>query len=445
MNKFRDIIGRANYALTLVVIALLPFPQICLRYACGLWFITWALEFRWLQKPNHQLPITNHQSPITNHQSPIPFLLFGAWFVWQLISGLWAADSAAWGAKMERYLTFAMLVPVSLWGVNEHYDRRQMGRTWVISCLVAFPLYLAWMTFVYLHPEIVPYLNVPDSWEQHAGWFTFFNQNISAFKHRLFLDSVLLFGAVIALEVYKDKKYKLAFIVPVLLLFIAMTDSRQALITTFVLAVILIRQVLPKRFAWSYWTGIVVLFGALLFGLVKVHPRARDFGLNGLTNVRELSYYHDVRLNIWGAAVQHPDDYLAFGLGAGQSTAYLAQQFEEAGIPTYVPEHYNTHNQYLEELLENGIGGLILFLLAWLSIPLCADPKNRRLAVLFTVLFMLNMCTECMFGKFCGVALWAAGMLLILTPLYCTPTPLGVDGTDNPECRTDTAGKAQNL
>lgn len=406
MKRYHEFIGRINYTLFLVMLFLLPFPQIALRYVGSAWIVAWFLELRWLKKPNFKFQISNFKFTL-------PFLLFGVWFAWKMLSGLWAPDLAAWGAKIERYLTFAFLVPVGIWGVNKHYDWHTAGRVWVIGCLTAVPAYIAWMTFVHLHPEIVPYLNVPESWEQHAEWLTFFNQNISVFKHRLFLDSVMLCGAVIALQVYKEKKQYLAVILPVLLIFVALTDSRQALISAFVMAIILIRQTIKKPWIWPYWTGVALLSGALVFGLVTMHPRMRDMGLNGLTNIRELSYYHDVRFNIWGAALQHPQDYLAVGLGAGQSTAYLTRHFEEVHFDYYAKVHYNSHNQYLEELMESGIGGLILFILAWLTIPLCAPAKNRLFAILFTVLFMLNMCTECMFGKFCGIALWAAGVLLI--------------------------------
>ena len=75
---------------------------------------------------------------------------------------------------------------------------------------------------------------------------------------------------------------------------------------------------------------------------------------------------------------------------------------------------YHPHNQYLEELMEIGFFGLLLFILAWLSIIYYAEKRGRQTAILFTTLFMLNMLTDCMFGKFCGIALWAIGLMFIL-------------------------------
>ena len=406
MDKYRDIIGRINYGLFLAMVFLLPFPQIALRYVGTAWVISWFLELRWLQ-------ISDLRSLLTK-KTALPFLLFGAWFIWKLISGLWAPDIAAWSWKIERYLAFLFLVPIGIWGTNEHYNWRQAGQVWGIGCLAAIPAYLIWMTLLFLHPEIVPYLNVPSDWIQHPEWLTFFSENLSHFKHRLFLNSVELFGIVLAVRVWKEKKGLLAVIIPVIAAFILLTDSRQTLITAAVMAGVGLAGYVPKRYRWSYWLGVIALVGVLGFAILKLHPRMQDFGLNGLSNMRELSYYHDVRLNIWGAALQQPGDYIAYGLGAGQSTDYIARRFQEVGFEGYVQEQYNAHNQYLEELLELGLGGLILFVLAWLSIPLCAKKEERTLAVQFTLLFMLNMCTECMFGRFCGIILWAVGMGFVL-------------------------------
>ena len=64
--------------------------------------------------------------------------------------------------------------------------------------------------------------------------------------------------------------------------------------------------------------------------------------------------------------------------------------------------------------MEIGLPGLLLFILAWVSIPLCARRQGRLTALLFTTIFMMNMLTDCMFGRFCGIALWAVGLLMIV-------------------------------
>ena len=400
MNRYRHIMGRINYGLFLAVAALLPFPQLFLRWAAVLWIITWFLEFRWLKK----VPFTMYH---------VPFILFGAWFGFKLLSGLWVSDSAAWSWQMERYMTFGLLVPVGVWGVNERYQWRTIGKVLVFSCVAAVPIYILWMTALYLHPEIVPQWALQDQWIQHPDWWTFFGENISHFKHRLFLCSIELFGAIIAFRLYRKRLKVLIPTLLVMLSSIPLTTSRQAILTAAVLIAIGAILCLPLKRRWVYGTSIALAGVALGIALLTTHPRMKTVHLSDITEMRKMSYEHDIRYNIWGAALQHPSDYLAHGLGAGQSAAYLSEQYAEAGFDYYSQQRYHAHNQYLEELMEIGIPGLILFLLAWLSIPLCARKKGRQTAILFTTLFLLNMFTDCMFGKFCGIALWAVGMVLI--------------------------------
>ena len=92
--------------------------------------------------------------------------------------------------------------------------------------------------------------------------------------------------------------------------------------------------------------------------------------------------------------MQHPEDYLAYGLGAGQSTGYLMKIYQEKGLDYYYSMRYHAHNQYLEEMMEIGLPGLLMFLIAWLSVVWCSKGEGRRFAFLFFTLFALNMLTD---------------------------------------------------
>lgn len=407
MNRYQDIVGRIQYGLFLTVVALLPFPQIALRYVSVTWFVFWLLEGRWMRKPNVR-------RTIYDLRFTIPFLVFGLWFVWKAVSGLWAADSAAWARQIERYLTFAVLVPVGIWGLNERYDWKLAGKVLAWSCVAAVPVYLGLMTVLFYHRDWTALLPLSVDWDNTIpDWLTFVADNISHIKHRLYLSSVALLGAVMAVQVWRERRWRLVWTLPVMLSIIPLTGSRQAIITGVVMLVIGIIYALPQRYRLRYGLCMLAL-GALLSGAVlKFHPRTEYVNMEAVKQMREVSYYHDIRLNIWGFGLQQPSDYLLYGLGAGQCTDYLRERYREAGFDYYYERGYNAHCQYLEELIELGVAGLLLFLLAWCSVPLCTNKKGRLTAVLFTTLFMLNMCTECMFGRYDGVALWTMGMLLI--------------------------------
>lgn len=404
MNKYSEIVGRINYWLFWAVVVLLPFPQIFLRYATVLWLVSWVLEGRWLRKP----------LSLRENKMAIPFILFGLWYVWKIVSGFWSADQAAWSWQMERYLTFGLIVPVGIWGVNELYDWRQLGKALTISCIAVIPFYLIVMTILYHHREIIDQLNWVADWNYGVrNWNSFFINNVSVLKHRLFLCSIEIFGAVAALFHWKEKRWLQVVMILVMLATIPLTGSRQSIITIMALAAVLIIYAMPQCYRIRYGLGIILL-GVVIGGAVlKFHPRMQGFDIRAVTEMREVSYEHDVRFNIWGCALQNPSDYIAYGLGAGQSTNYLISHYDEKGFEYYTLKHYHAHNQYLEELMEIGLPGLLLFLLAWLSIPFCAQGKGRFAAIVFIVLYTLNMFTDCMFGMFDGIILWAVGMVFI--------------------------------
>ena len=91
----------------------------------------------------------------------------------------------------------------------------------------------------------------------------------------------------------------------------------------------------------------------------------------------------------------------------------MYEMMDKLGFHSLAELKFHPHNQYLEELMEVGIGGLLIFLLAWLSVPLCTDGNRRRMAWLFITLYLFNMFTDCMFAKFDGIALWVFAMVLI--------------------------------
>lgn len=413
MNRYQSIVGRLNYWLFIAVAVLLPYPQIYLRYAIVIWFITWILEGRWLQ-------IENLKYQLANWKYIVPILLFALWFGYKLLSGLWASNADAWHAQIERYLSFGLMIPVGLWGVSKHYNWKQAGRIFVISCMVAIPMYLLWMTILYKNPEWLESWRIKVGYPSKPvnGWWEFFEEYISLFKHRLYFCSVELFGAIVAWMVYRKKIGMLIPALIVTLSAIPLTYSRQGVITCAALLAIVLIYSMPHRYRWRYGLGILLAGIMIGGGILTFHPRMQEFNYKAITEIRDVSNTHDVRFNIWGAALQHPKDYLAHGLGAGQSWLYLIDRYNELGLNYYARVEYNCHNQYLEELLEGGIIGLVLFLLAWFSIPVCARSHNREFAWLFVILFLFNMMTECLFGRFDGVAIWAVGLIFILLQSY---------------------------
>jgi hypothetical protein len=405
LQRYQSAVGQLNYTLFLLTVALLPFPQIFLRYASVAWFATWVLEGRFCSRPNQQ-----------DWRKAIPFLMFGGWYLWKIISGIWAEDTDAYGWQLERYLFFGLLIPVGIWGVNSRYDWKQVCKVLAISCITAAGVYLFTLFWVY-NADFFNY----DSGKVALQTLPlgYFADSISHIKHRLFLCSTEMMGIMALLYLRADicckygkaKGYFLIICAIVIMIaFILATGSRASILSGAALITIWMLYKLPIRRIRYKIAFVLLACGIGLFALSQ-HPRMQAFDYEDLFSIRETAHDHNVRLNIWGTALENPKDYSLYGLGAGQSFQYLQNKYIEKGLIRY--QNFNSHNQYIEEWIELGIPGLIFFILAWLSLPFCTKKRARKSANMLLTLYALNMLTDCMFGRFDGIILWAVWMLLI--------------------------------
>ena len=405
LYKYQSGMGKINYALFLLIVALLPFPQIFLRYTCVAWIITWFIESRWFAKPNWQ-----------EWRKMLPFFLFGGWYLWNIISGLWAYNMHTYSWQLERYMAFGLLVPIGIWGVNKYYNWKHICIVLACSCVLAAGIY----AFTLFWVNNADFMNIPLGKVRLKPLTSdFFASKISFIKHRLFLCSVEMMGIMSLLYLRKDIITRLGKIKGCIVIILAIaimttliiaTGSRASILSGTALLSVWALYKLPVRRVRYKIAFLLLACGIGLFALSQ-HPRMENFDYEKLFTIRNSDPSHNVRLNIWSVALDHPEDYSLYGLGAGQSFHYLQNKYKEHGFNQY--QRFNSHNQYIEEWIELGIPGLLFFVLAWLSLPYCTQKRARKSAVLLVTLYALNMLTDCMFGRFDGIALWCVWMILI--------------------------------
>lgn len=78
------------------------------------------------------------------------------------------------------------------------------------------------------------------------------------------------------------------------------------------------------------------------------------------------------RLEIWRVALELSSENRLLGIGSGQFPIYLPQRSSQ------VKSQLDVHNTFLEVLCENGIPGLVLFILFWLSLASVALMRFLR-------------------------------------------------------------------
>ena len=129
-NRYLQIVEKINYLLFVVAICMLPFPTRISLYTWELWFVSWLFEGRFLRKENFQW-----------QKGIIPIVLCVVWVLWELISCAWAINKTDATNMLVRHLSFVMILPVALWGVNSQYDLWKAAKWFIVSSISSIFIY----------------------------------------------------------------------------------------------------------------------------------------------------------------------------------------------------------------------------------------------------------------------------------------------------------------
>ena len=186
-NRYLQIVEKINYYLFVVAICMLPFPTRISLYAWELWLFSWLLEGRFLRKENLQW-----------HKGIMPIILCVVWVLWELISCTWAINKTDAFNMIVRHLSFVMILPVAVWGVNEQYDLWKAAKYFVISSIASVFIYCAYLYIIQQWGYLYEFHHLPEG----VLSLEYFGNNISLTKHRLYYGTVLNLAIVALLINY---------------------------------------------------------------------------------------------------------------------------------------------------------------------------------------------------------------------------------------------------
>ena len=408
-NKYLQIVEKINYYLFIVAICMLPFPTRISLYTWVLWIFSWVLEGRFLQKKNLQW-----------HKGLIPIIMCVVLITWEGISYFWAINKTDAANMLVRHLSFIMILPISLWGVNDQYDFAKAAKYFVISCISSVFIYILYLYVIQHWSYILEYNQLPD---KACSW-NYFGNMISRYKHRLYYGSVLNLGIVALLQIRNpllssNKKIKFSALsffaeLVILVLGIILSASRANMLTLLIISSIAIIQPLRGRTRALVASLVGIMAITICSLLFTLHPRFEKLHIDHVTE-RETYQTSEIepRINIWYSALQNPADYQWYGVGVGCNSEYLKPIFASFNWRKFQDRQYNAHNQYLGIFINLGIFAAIYFLLIWLLCPLWYKGRLRQFATLSVLVIGSNMLTENMLDRIDGVILTCIILLTI--------------------------------
>lgn len=152
----------------------------------------------------------------------------------------------------------------------------------------------------------------------------------------------------------------------------------------------------------------LIIFGMAGLSYISPVTRARFQGL--INSKFEFSEYSVDRFVIWSVAfreIKTNPSYYVLGGGIGSSEMLMEELYEREKIEWDFKQKTNTHNQYIEFILDVGFCG-VFALLSFLFVSLVIFKNAQdRLGVIFIILMMLAMVSENYLNRQKGVVFFS--------------------------------------
>lgn len=373
----------------------------------GIWFI--------LTYTRRALEIRN-----TDFYARSLFTLFILFFVWQIV-GMTYSDNPKEGWRNLELRLSLLLFPLAMISPGKVLPR---NRSFLLKIFVLSTF--SFLLFCYLF-AILRSFNIGNgsiNFNPHpAGspWLNyFFASEFAIFQHTTYLSMFTLMSVFIAAEFSFDrstrKKIRILWMMIslVLLISIYFLSSRSAILAGIISVPIYLSRVF-KIHGRNKYVGVGIVILVLIFVIVSLtNPRVNNYFLWRTQNEKRNFVLNEDRFKIWSSFGNVLRDKMILGVGTGDIQDKLNQEYIRQGYYDLAKVNTNTHNQFAEVLIENGIIGLLLFLGIFVVMVFYSIRENNVLYLMFVIIVLVPFLFETMLNRLAGVSFFSLFSFLLL-------------------------------
>ncbi|UCG28698.1 MAG: O-antigen ligase family protein [Bacteroidales bacterium] len=402
--------GYASFACAILTMVLMPVYFWFLPPVMILWGISWILENRKHMK----------QVLIRDQTVLILFILFIAFFAWQL-AGMIYSDNADTGWRKLTIRFSLVLFPLILLSPGEMILK---SRKYLLQIFAGSTFFYILFCFCNAFVKSLNFYEGTWTFNPHPVqeyWLNYFyGSYFSAIHHPSYLSMYVLLSALIAFEFWYDhslgKGFRLILLIMGVLLLgsLYFLSSRAGLVAVVLIIPTYFFIKYRKKGIWQIsWLAILMFtIGALL--VIRTNDRMQKFMKDLAQKSISEIVQTDERSIIWKTSIKIIRDHYLWGLGTGDVEAKLVDEYLRSGNVSLAERKMNTHNQYFEVILENGIIGLALFLAIFGCMLYLAWKEKEVLFGVYILMMLLFFMFETMLNRFAGVSFFALFSFLLL-------------------------------
>ncbi len=161
-----------------------------------------------------------------------------------------------------------------------------------------------------------------------------------------------------------------------------------------------------KNMKQKILTGLIALMIAIMFFTTLLDKGKRELELNDAWD----------RLILWESAMG-ANTNLLIGVGTGDSKIVLNKYYLAHNLEEFAKDSYNSHNQFIQLLLSNGLLGVFALVLL-IGRPLYLSARSQNMVgILLFFPFLIYGITEVFFYRYQGVVFFAFLHQFLITKL----------------------------
>lgn len=356
-----------------------------------------------------------------SRKSTVLMLLFASLLLWQLI-GLIQADSLSLGIERIYKRVSLLLLPLALFNPSEkiRIQIKLLLKIFAVSLLVYF-IYCLLMalhnSLSLINGKLV--FNQYDELYTYESFFTGLRLVSGAHPSYVAMYSVLalLISVDNIFDITQNFRNKFLWSIASIgyVIFIVLLSSRAGIIAGMISLPLFIFFRIKKRrnSRWILLSIIVSTLGA--FVILAMNNSRIMYSLEDVANnkIRKV-LSEDIRFTIWRSAWVVIKAHPLTGVGTGNASTDLKNEFIKLGYSQGLYEDMNAHNQFLEILLENGIIGLIIFLALISYMMYIGMSEHNEFLLVFLLMTVIFFIFESMLNRVAGVMFFPLFAFLLL-------------------------------
>jgi O-antigen ligase len=245
-------------------------------------------------------------------------------------------------------------------------------------------------------------------------------KSLSLFHHPSYFTMYLNFvvGIIYLNNLKPIKNFKLSInlsliIVSFLSFFILFASSRTGWITNILLHLFFISCIFYKkkisRKTIIYFLVLMIPFTTVIYTNKTIQSRFNEIINDTFQKMdqKEVRSSTTTRKKIWFSSLKLIKEKWITGYGLGLSKKVFQKQLKKDGYNYLVKKNYNSHNQYLQVFLDQGVFGFLILVFFTFGMLYASLKQKDFIYALFLFVMILNFMTESILETQSGVIFFA--------------------------------------